>query len=262
MFERRIAFEESVLRRSYYRLEASKLRRYEQEECPKFATNFTVSKLDAERLTTIAPGAKTFVVANGVDTRYFARTAHPVDPKKIVMVSGMNWFPNRDAVTYFLRDIWPGISLARPDAKLQIVGASPPEEVTSAARKDARIDVTGFVDDVRPYMSSSAVCVCPMRDGGGTRLKILDALSMGLPIVATSMAIEGIDIEHEREVLIGDSAAEFAKQVNRLLEDSVLRDRLSASGRAFVEKHFSWPVIGAKLKAECQRIAQRRQNAL
>jgi len=206
-----------------------------------------VSELDGVRLRDICPAVRTAVVANGVDTNYFRMASQAPERGHLIMVSGMNWFPNLDAVLYMTREIWPKLIQERSDLRLTIVGASPPPEVQDIAARDARVTVTGFVDDVRTHMDRAQVYLCPMRDGGGTRLKILDALSMGKPIVATQMALEGIDVTPESDVLTADAPDTFARQVMRLLDDDALCRRLSENGRVFAESHFAWPVIGLRM---------------
>jgi glycosyltransferase involved in cell wall biosynthesis len=248
LFERRLAYEGNPLRRFYFGIEARKLHRYEQRVAHAFDTHFVCSTLDGDRLRDIAPGVSTAVVANGVDVDYFRSSGTAQETGHMVMVSGMNWFPNRDAVLYMIRDIWPSLSRALPDARLTIVGASPPAEVVELTARDSRVVATGFVDDVRPYMERAAVYLCPMRDGGGTRLKILDALSMGKAIVATTMALEGIDVEPERDVLVADTPEEFVRQTVRAVNDTAVRERLGRNARSFAERHFAWPVIGRQMQ--------------
>lgn len=248
LFDRRLAYERNPLKRFYFGLEAKKLRRYEAQVARDFDTHLVVSTLDGDRLQEIAPGVSTAVVANGVDVDYFRSRSVAPEHGHLIMVSGMNWFPNRDAVLFMIRDIWPGVASAVPDAKLTIVGASPPPAVTELAGRDHRVVATGFVDDVRPYMERAQVYLCPMRDGGGTRLKILDALSMGKVIVATTMALEGIDVVPERDVLVADTPGEFIRQIGRAVADAALRETLTANARAFAERHFSWPVIGRRMQ--------------
>ena len=113
------------------------------------------------------------------------------------MASGMHWFPNRDAVLYMADQIWPLLTRQYADISWTVVGASPPQQILDLEQQDKRVTVTGFVDDVRPYLDQAEVYLCPMRDGGGTRLKILDALSMGKAIVSTTMGVEGIDVVAE-----------------------------------------------------------------
>jgi glycosyltransferase involved in cell wall biosynthesis len=255
LFERRLPYERHPLKRFYFGLEAGKLRRYEAEVGHSFETHLVVSRLDGERLQAICPGVSTSVVANGVNVDYFTPGAAPPEKGHLVMVSGMNWFPNRDMVLYFVGQIWPALSAKRQDLKLTIVGASPPEEVTALAARDTRVTVTGWVDDVRPFMERAQVYLCPMRDGGGTRLKILDALAMGKAIVATTMALEGIDVVPERDVLVADDPSQFVAQVVRLVDDPDLAPRVGASGRDFAVQHFSWPVIGARMEQTFRSLA-------
>ena len=251
LLERRIPYETSRLRRLYFGLESRKLRHYEAAIAGDFDINLVVSRLDGQRLQAICPAATTAVVANGVDVEYFRRRTplSEVERGHLIMVSGMNWFPNRDAVLLMADSVWPILAKTMPDARLTIVGASPPQPILDLAARDPRVTVTGFVDDVRPYMEKAQVYLCPMRDGGGTRLKILDALAMGVPIVATAMALEGIDVVAERDVLIADGPEEFANQIMRLVGDDRLCDQLRTNGRAFVEQHFAWPVIRRHMEA-------------
>jgi glycosyltransferase involved in cell wall biosynthesis len=259
LFQRRIGYERNVLKRLYFSLEAAKLRRYEGEVAAEFDTHLVVSELDAERLREIRPGVSTAVIANGVDVDYFASSGSAREPAHLVMVSGMNWFPNRDAVLFMVEQIWPRLSAVLPEARLTIVGASPPQPVTELAARDSRVRVTGFVDDVRPYMDRAQVYLCPMRDGGGTRLKILDALAMGVPIVSTTMGLEGIHVEPERDVLVANTPEEFVRQIIRLTADAALRTRLSVNGRAFVEEHFAWSAIGRRLHHTFANLRDARQ---
>jgi glycosyltransferase involved in cell wall biosynthesis len=249
LFSRRIAYERNPLLRFYLRLEAAKLRRYEAAVAGEFDANLVVSDLDASRLSEIRPGVRTAVVANGVDTGYFRPSDNALaEPGHLIMVSGMSWFPNLDAVLFMTGTIWPLLTSVLPNVRLTIIGASPPQRVKDLEARDSRITVTGFVDDIRPYMDRAQVYLCPMRDGGGTRLKILDALSMGKPIVGTTIALEGIDVTPEKEVLVGDTPDAFVRQIRRLVEDASLRERVSSNARSFVEKRFSWEVIGGNME--------------
>jgi sugar transferase (PEP-CTERM/EpsH1 system associated) len=255
LFARRLGYEQHPLKRFYFRMEAAKLRRYEAEVGRTFETHLVVSTLDGERLQAICPGVSTSVVANGVDIDYFRPGAAPPERGHLVMVSGMNWFPNRDAVLYFVDAIWPVLSAGRPDLRLTIVGAGAPDAVTRLAARDQRVTVTGWVDDVRPFMERAQVYLCPMRDGGGTRLKILDALSMGKAIVATTMALEGIDVAPEQEVLVADDPQQFVAQVIRLVDDPERSRQLGVRGREFAVEHFSWPAIGARMEQTFRGLA-------
>ena len=259
---RRQVYESNPLKRFYLGLEGKKLHQYEAEVAKDFDINLVVSELDGDRLRQICPAATTAVLANGVDVDYFKRRApiSEIERGHLIMVSGMNWFPNRDAVLLMVETVWPRLTQLLPDVKLTIVGASPPQAVVDAAARDRRISVTGFVDDVRPYMERAQIYLCPMRDGGGTRLKILDALSMQVPIVGTQMALEGIDVIPERDVLVANEPDELVAQIARLVNDPVLCERLRNNGRAFVEQHFSWPVIRRQMENGFRLAAERSRR--
>lgn len=259
LFDRRITFERNPLKRFYLRQEARKLAAYESRVAGQFDVNVTVSGLDAERLKAISPGTRTAVVANGVDVEYFAARTDESEPGHLVMVSGMNWFPNRDAAIHMAQDIWPLVARRLPQCRLTIVGTSPPPEVLSLAARDRRVTTTGFADDVRPFIERAQIYLCPMRDGGGTRLKILDALAMSRPIVATTMALEGIPLKPEQEVLVADTPDAFVRQIGRLVADPALGRRIASSGRAFVERQFAWPAIGESLRKALDSAAESRR---
>jgi glycosyltransferase involved in cell wall biosynthesis len=141
-----------------------------------------------------------------------------------------------------------------PDLTWTVVGASPPQQILDLAARDPRVIVTGFVDDVRPYLSRAEIYLCPMRDGGGTRVKILDALSMSKPIVSTTMGCEGIAVTPEKDVLIADSPDAFVRQIDRLRTDGVLRESLARAARQLAVDQYSWPVIGRKLGTIYERL--------
>lgn len=262
LLERRVDYEKNALKRFYLGLESRKLRDFEAAVAATFDTNLVVSRLDGDRLRTICPGARTAVLANGVDVDYFRRQSplSAVERGHLIMVSGMNWFPNRDAVLYMAESVWPELSRRLPEARLTIVGASPPQAILDLAARDPRVTATGFVDDVRPYMERAQVYLCPMRDGGGTRLKILDALAMGVPIVATQMALEGIDVVPEQDVLVANEPSEFVRQIERVVNDAALWTQLHTNGRSFVERHFAWPVIRREMEAAFSAPARKKHG--
>lgn len=256
LLKRRTLFEKNPLKRLYYALEGNKLERYERAACAEFNTNFTVSELDKQRLLELVPDAHADVMANGVDVDYFNPNGAAVVPGNLLMASGMNWFPNRDAVLYMCNDIWPLLTQRMPELSWTVVGASPPQELLDLAARDPRVTVTGFVDDVRPYLAQAEIYLCPMRDGGGTRVKILDALAMGKAIVSTTMACEGIEVTPGKNVLFADTPLAFVEQIQRLRADAALRQSLGHEARKFVMDCYSWPVIGKNLSAVYQRLTR------
>jgi glycosyltransferase involved in cell wall biosynthesis len=129
------------------------------------------------------------------------------------------------------------------------VGPNPPPDLLASASGDERLTITGFVQDVRPFLDDAGIYVCPIRDGGGTRLKVLDALSMAMPLVATALAVEGLGLEPEVDYLAAESPADFVRQIGRLRKDPDLRARLGSGGRRLVQERYAWSAVGKKLAA-------------
>lgn len=255
LVRRRAEREPHLVRRLYFHREAGKLQRLERRACPRAAVNLTVSELDATRLVEVAPAARTSVIENGVDIEYFSpgrRTE--TDRGGLVFAGTLSWYPNHEAIRYFLSHIWPALSTDDPRRRVTFVGRDPPSDLLAAAR-DGRIRVTGRVDDVRPYFEEASIYICPIRDGGGTRLKILDALAMAKPLVATELAVEGLPLIDGEHYLRAETPEQFVAQIRRLETDASLRRTMGQRGRAFVAARYSWQVIGQKLDSVYQRAA-------
>ncbi len=247
MMARRANLERSPLRRAYFSREAEKLGKLEKVACLKASVNLVVSELDGDRLQRVVPGCRTRVVENGVDVEYFlpepeARTR----PGSLTFVGGMNWYPNREAVLFFIREVWPLLLMSNQDRTVTFVGQDPPPELLQLG--DQRVRAPGFVDDVRPYLREAEIFICPILNGGGTRLKILDALAMARPLVATTMAVEGLLLVDGEHYLRADHPDEFVAMIDRLAADPELRRRLGTNGRRLVERRYSWPSIGRSLE--------------
>lgn len=247
MMARRAEREASRLRSFYLKVDSRKLAALERRVCPRVHCNLVVSPLDARRLQGIVGPVETAVVDNGVDVTYFQPRTEPGTGRGLVFVGGMSWYPNREAMEYFVRDIWPLVSESHPDLTAEIVGRHPSPPVVEAGR-DPRLTVTGWVDDVRGHLDSAAIYVCPILDGGGTRLKILDALAMAKPLVATEMAVEGLDLIEGEHYLRAETPEDYRDRIGRLLDDASLRRKLAVEGRRLVEERYSWEAIGAKMR--------------
>ena len=251
MLLRRAGKEHNILKQAYFSLEAAKLRRYEETMCGAFACHMTVSELDAQRLRAIAPEIRTAVIANGVDTEYFQPDHARIRPRSLVFAGGMTWYPNREAMRYFFRHIWPLLLREYPDITFDLIGRDPPVEIAALSKAHPNIRVRGFVDDVRPFISQSQVYVCPILDGGGTRLKIVDALAMGKAVVSTAIGCEGISVVPERDILIANDPSEFVRQIGRLFHDQELRERAQDSARRVAVEFYDWKSIGNKFNEAC-----------
>ena len=150
--------------------------------------------------------------------------------------------------------MWPRVRASHAEVVTHIIGSNPPAELKELAAADSRLQVHGFVPDVRPFFQQSTVAVCPIRDGGGTRIKVLDALAQGMPLVATTVACEGIDVVPDRDVLIADTAEVFARQIDRVLTDAGLRERLATNARRLAEDVYSWDGIARRLSELCREL--------
>lgn len=247
MLLRRAKNESSVLKRAYFAQEGKRVQRYEARTADRFTAHITCSDLDGERLREIAPRANVVTIPNGVDTDYFQPHGRESTPPSIIFVGSLNWYPNVEAVLFLLREIWPALKQQVPSLRLDIVGSAPPRAVLELASAEKGVTVHGFVSDVRPYLDAAAVYVCPIRDGGGTKLKLLDAFAMRKCVVAHPVACEGIEAIPGRHVEHADSAADFVHSIARLLQQPAEREAMGRAARELVSAKYSFAQIGRGL---------------
>ncbi len=250
LMERRADKEADPLAKLYLSRQARKIRCYELATCGKFDLNIFVSRADSELMQERLPRLHSAIIPNGVDVRYFRLETGKVVASRptLIYTGGMNMFANRDAVLFFLREIWPEIKRAVPDVAFYAVGQDPPTDLRRLAKYDKDIIVTGYVDDIRSLVAQSAVYVVPLRVGGGTRLKVLDAMAMERPIVSTTIGAEGINVTSGKNIILVDEPAGFARRTVELLRNPDLRSRMGAEARRLVETEYSWDIIGGKLQ--------------
>jgi glycosyltransferase involved in cell wall biosynthesis len=245
----------SLLRRLWSGYEARKLRPQEIAICGEQDMIFLPSQRDKELLDRDVPRVPKIVIPNGVDTSFFAPQARPVEDDTLVFTGAINYFPNADAVIWFVSDVLPLIHKVRPGVRFSIVGNAPPESVRRLA--SSHVEVTGFVDDVRPSIARSAVYVVPIRIGGGTRLKVLEAMAMRKPIVTTSIGCEGIDAAHGKSVLIADTPQAFADATLRLLADRRMAEALADAGHDLVRSRYDWASIGDAMGTAYEKLREK-----
>jgi glycosyltransferase involved in cell wall biosynthesis len=236
----------SPLRKLHYYDEYKKFAREEMVNYRRQDVVFFTSERDRSLVAGRLPGVRTEVVPNGVEGAYFAPSAVVPDPFSIVFTGAMSYVPNTDGALWFLDEVFPLILREIPEARIAIVGINPPTELLR--RNGPNVTVTGYVDDVRPYVHRASAFVVPLRMGGGTRLKVLEAMAMRKPIVSTRIGCEGIDVRDQESILMADDPAEFARAVVRVLRDEALRARLSAAGAELVRTSYDWEVIGATVE--------------
>lgn len=249
MLLRRAKTEPSLVKRLYFWQEGRRLAAYEKKIVSKFKKHLVCSSLDGERFMQNVGSANIHVIPNGVDLEYFQPAPHgiEVEPASLIFVGGLSWYPNASAIRFFLREVWPIISARVPVLKFRVIGRHPPKDILNLTANDTRIEFLGFIDDIRTIVQQSTIYVCPIFDGGGTKLKMLDAMALGKAIVAHPIACEGLNIRNEQHVLQASNAEEFSSQIYRLLNDDGLRKTLGARARAHVEQYFSYESIGAEL---------------
>jgi glycosyltransferase involved in cell wall biosynthesis len=197
------------------------------------------------------------ILENGVDLDYFQKAPPGIAERlKLVFVGMMGWMPNSDGIKYFVSEILPRIRKEFPDIEIDIVGKDPPEDIVKLSEMPG-IRVTGTVDDVRPFVWGAQVYVVPLRFGGGTRLKILEAFAMHKPVVSTSLGCEGIECRNGKELIIADSPSDFADAVILLLHDPAKREALSSNALQLVEATYGWQRLGDKLLHYYDELVQR-----
>jgi sugar transferase (PEP-CTERM/EpsH1 system associated) len=230
----------SPLHRALYRRQASRMFLYEQQVCRSVRQVIAVSEADAARMRSMFGAEHVGAVPTGVDVDYFAPPLQTEAAADLVFLGSMDWSPNVDSMLYFVEQIWPRITAQLPDCRMSIVGRTPPREIQALAERDPHIHVTGTVTDVRPYLWGSKVSIVPLRIGGGTRIKIYEALAAGLPVVSTAVGAEGLPLVHGETILLADEPESFARECVRLLQDPALRARMRKAGRDLVAAEYSW----------------------
>jgi sugar transferase (PEP-CTERM/EpsH1 system associated) len=251
---RTFSTERSALRKFYNWVEYRKFRYEEQRSWKQSDGCILTSEREEAILRHHSPRTATLVVPNGVDIDSFQPPEGARDPNSIVFVGVMHYRPNVDAAIYFVREILPHVLRERPNLIFTIVGGGPPDELKRLSGRN--IVVTGRVPDTRPYVARAGVVAVPLRMGSGTRLKVLEGLAMGCPLVSTSVGCEGIAIRNDEHLIVADEPVAFARSVLRVLDDEALAARLAQNGRALVVERYSWPSVLRQLETFMQ--AKRR----
>ena len=233
--------------------------RFEGQALSRFDLVLAVSDADArtfERLYPRALRAPVHVVQTGVDTEYFTPAPGDERPGHMVFTGSMDWLPNEDGMLYFAKEILPRIRRTLPDATLSIIGRSPTPAVARLGAEPG-ITVTGRVDDVRPHMAAGTAYVVPLRIGGGTRLKIFEAMAMGKAVVSTTVGAEGLPVTDGQDILIADTPDGFAEAVVRVMRDDALRGRLESAARRLVVERYDWAAVAEDFEDALARLTTR-----
>lgn len=219
---------------------------YVRRVLPDFSVCTVVSQTEQQLARRLAPSTTTIaVIPNGAELSPRLASWGTPEPDTLIYPGALSFDANFDAMHYFLSAIYPAVQAARPAVQLRITGKADPER-RAALPAATGVEYTGFVPDVRPLVARSWCEIVPLRTGSGTRLKVLEALALGTPVISTTKGIEGLELEHERHVLIADGAEAFATATVRLLEQPALRARLAAEGRRLIAEKYDWQIIGRK----------------
>lgn len=249
IWQRYIDTEKNPFKRWYIRIQWRKVNRFEREAMHRVDGAIAVSGRDAAQLSEMNPRVPVTVIDNGVDLDFFSPVPgkSPGDETMLVFVGSMDWRPNQDAVMFFASEILPLLRHRLPGITVSIVGRNPPPEIERLDGKNG-IHVTGTVDDVRTYYQQAAASIVPLRVGGGSRLKILESLSIECPVISTTIGAEGLNVVDGETVLLADTAEEFADCVVRLVNDRALAQHLAENGRKLAESEYGWDALARRME--------------
>lgn len=248
ILQRYLPFEPNPVKRLYAWSESRKVRNWERKICQGSAIGMACSELDRRALQLLAPGSPVFVVPNVVDTDGYVPTKDSCEkPQRIVYQGGMDWFPNRDGVEFFVAEILPIIRRSVPGIRFIVAGRNPSDDFRRKFAGLRDVEFTGTVPDMRPVIAGASVCVVPLRIGSGTRLKILEAAAMGRAIVSTPLGAEGLDFQSGVEISIADHPEKFAQTVVNLLANPELRQAMGLRARQRVEREYGMSNLRAAL---------------
>jgi polysaccharide biosynthesis protein PslH len=259
IWQRIAALERRPWRRGPLEIEARKMRSAERRACEAADIVVAVSEEDRARLAALAPASRCVATPTGVDTDYFRPGPRHEVQNRLVFTGSMDWFPNEDAIVFFGEHVLPRIRAELPDVTVTVVGRNPGARLRACAERSG-IALTGTVDDVRPFVDEAAVYIVPLRAGGGTRLKIFEALAMGKAVVSTTVGAEGLAVTPGRDVAIADQPDEFARAVIALLRDPDQRRALGRAGRQLVQSRYSWEHVSLDFERWCQSVALMRRD--
>ncbi|MGE5445498.1 MAG: glycosyltransferase family 4 protein [Ignavibacteriales bacterium] len=245
-YKRMTGLRTGFTQRSLFLLKWMLMLRWEAKYAEKFDHCLVVSPLEGKMLQSANPKLSISVIENGVDTELYQPLKDGLDGNVLLFVGTMRYPPNIDAVLYFCDSIMPIIQHQRPDTKLIVVGHEPTSGIRKLSER-GNVVVTGYVPDVIPYYQQSQVTIVPLRGGGGTRLKILESMVLGRPVVSTTLGCEGLDVTHKENIMIADTPSEFAECVIQLLRDKELKDRIVHNARHLVETYYDWKTISRRL---------------
>jgi glycosyltransferase involved in cell wall biosynthesis len=239
-------------------LEARRIKRYETSLLSRFDHTMTVTDIDRRAYLDAAGDAladRLSVIPIAADTQTLQPALRLPGSHNILTLGTLHYPPNADGIRWFVQHVYPGVRVAQPHASLTIIGKHPPPDFLEFARRDPSIQVTGYVPDLDPYMAQAALMVVPVRAGGGMRVRILEAFARAMPVVTTTVGLEGIAARPGEDVLVADTPADFQQATLNLLADPALQARLAANGRRLAEEKYDWQIVLRQMDAVYERLA-------
>lgn len=250
LWKRTVDNETNPAKKAYFYLQYMKMMAYERDQCHRYDAVAAVSDTDADTLRAMFGVRDAYPVPTGVDTEYFRPLTDPPEPGRpakparepldLVFTGSMDWMPNEDAILYFADEILPRIAAEAPEIRVTVVGRNPTPKLQALAAREPRIVLTGRVPDVRPYIDRAGVYIVPLRVGGGTRIKIYEAMGMGRAVVSTTIGAEGLPVENGREIVLADTPETFAAEVLSLIRDDARRTAIEKAAERAVVERFGW----------------------
>jgi sugar transferase (PEP-CTERM/EpsH1 system associated) len=259
IWQRHYEIQKNAVKKRYLYWQWRKMQKFERDACRRVDCVIAVSEADAQMMQRDYGVAKVYDIPTGVDVEFFRPTSEiATRSNSLVFTGSMDWLPNEDAMQYFINDVMPLVRQAVPDLRLTIVGRSPYPSLVELAQRDPNIAVTGRVDDVRPYIEEATAFIVPIRIGGGTRLKIYEAMAMEKPVISTTVGAEGLNVSDGEELLLADTPADFARAVIRVLGEPGLARQLAMTGAQTVRERYSWNKVTEEFDSICtSRLGQR-----
>lgn len=259
IWKRHTEVQRNPLKKFFFRTQWKKMARYERGACHQYDHVIAVSEDDAEAFREWYGLTNVSAVPTGVDTDFFSPSGEVTSLKNnLVFVGSMDWMPNQDAVRWFVDEIWPTIRKAEPTATFTVVGRRPPPFVQELCMRNNGIEVTGTVDDVRPYLERATAAIVPLRIGGGTRLKIYEAMAMGRPTVSTAIGAEGLPVTDGKELFLADDPQSFAKRALELMKDPGAGNRMGKAAQDRVRRDFGWEAAAKPFIEICEAVGEDR----
>lgn len=261
IFRRHYLQQRNWLARLFWLYQWKKMRRYEGSVSRQLDCCIAVSETDKDRFQKDYRLTNVSTIDTGVDVGHFGALERRRVPQRLVFTGSMDWLPNEDGMLWFVREVFPAISQAVPGASLAIVGRRPGRKIQRLSETDPQVIVTGRVEDVRPYLAEGSVFIVPLRIGGGTRIKIFEAMAAGIPVVSTTIGAEGLRVEDGRHLLLANDASTFVQSVITLLRNPDRALQIAGAAKTLVMEKYDWKIISQQFSAICRKTVAHKKGS-